>query len=149
MIERVTSAIGKGLFAGLVGTAAMTLSSTMEAKLRDRRASETPAEAICRLLGVEALGEREKSRLTNLVHWGYGTGLGMLRGLLAVARLEGLPAAGVFFAAVWGGELVALPALDLSPPVTKWGRHEVAADLLHHAVYVTATSLAYQSLDRE
>jgi hypothetical protein len=34
--EKVASSIGKGLMAGFAGTAAMTVSSTLEAKLRGR-----------------------------------------------------------------------------------------------------------------
>ena len=39
------AAVGKGLFAGAAGTVAMTISSTLEAKLRDRGSSSAPADA--------------------------------------------------------------------------------------------------------
>jgi hypothetical protein len=39
------SAVGKGLFAGAAGTVAMTASSTLEAKLRERGSSSAPADA--------------------------------------------------------------------------------------------------------
>jgi hypothetical protein len=41
----VAAAVGKGLFAGAAGTAAMTLSSTIEMRLRRRPASSAPADA--------------------------------------------------------------------------------------------------------
>jgi hypothetical protein len=42
-----------------------------------------------------------------------------------------------------------LPALDIGvPPVWRWGAEEVAIDALHHLVYATATSLAYERLER-
>jgi CPA1 family monovalent cation:H+ antiporter len=44
-IGDVAANFGKGLFAGLAGTAAMTVSSTLEMKLSGRAASETPAQA--------------------------------------------------------------------------------------------------------
>ena len=43
--ERFASSIGKGLVAGFVGTAAMTVSSTLEAKLRGRAPSTAPPPA--------------------------------------------------------------------------------------------------------
>ncbi|MDP8929149.1 MAG: hypothetical protein M3O70_11410 [Actinomycetota bacterium] len=149
LLERIPAAVGKGLFAGAFGTAAMTLSSTVEAKVRGRGGSQTPAEAICRLLGVETMGEEEKNRLTNLVHWTYGTSLAVLRGLIAVAGLRGPRAAAAFFGVVWAGELLALPAISVSPPATEWGKEEIAIDATHHFVYALATSLAYEFLNRE
>jgi hypothetical protein len=44
-VSSVACKIGRGLAAGLVGTAAMTVSSTLEAKLRKRKPSQAPATA--------------------------------------------------------------------------------------------------------
>ena len=57
----VASAFGKGIFAGVAGTAAMTLSSTIEMKVRGRPASSTPAQAAAKVLGVEPVGEEAKA----------------------------------------------------------------------------------------
>jgi hypothetical protein len=62
--------------------------------------------------------------------------------------LHGPAGAFAHLAAVWGSELVMLPALDVTPPPTRWRRREVAIDLLHHVVYATATSAAYERLER-
>jgi hypothetical protein len=43
--EKLASSIGKGLVAGLIGTASMTVSSTVEARLRHRKPSSAPARA--------------------------------------------------------------------------------------------------------
>src|ERR687897_2120611 len=88
----VAAAFGKGVFAGVAGTAAMTLSSTIEMKLRGRPASSAPAQAAAKVLGVEPVDEVAKARFSNLVQWGYGTAWGGARGLLATAGLSG-PAA--------------------------------------------------------
>jgi len=37
---------------------------------------------------------------------------------------------------------------DVAPPVTMWTRKEIAIDVWHHLVYVTATAMAYEALDR-
>jgi hypothetical protein len=50
--------------------------------------------------------------------------------------------------ALWASEQVMLPALEVAPPVTMWGGKEVAIDAWHHLVYATATSAAYEALDR-
>jgi hypothetical protein len=144
----VAADFGKGLFAGLVGTVAMTVSSTLEMKLSGRGASQTPAEAAEEVLGVEPEDEESEARFSNLVHWGYGTGWGSVRGLLATAGLSGPAATAAHLALVWGSEQVILPALNVSAPVFKYGSKATATDLLHHAVYATATGLAYSYLDR-
>ena len=144
----VAAAVGKGLFAGAAGTAAMTVSSTVEAKLRGRGASSTPAQAAAKVLGVEPVDEASEGRFSNLVHWGYGIMWGGARGLLAAAGLSGPAAAAAHFGAVWGSEQVMLPALDVTPPLTEWGMEEIAIDALHHLVYATATGMAYSLLDR-
>lgn len=146
--ERATAAVGKGLIAGAVGTAAMTLSSTVEAKLRDRGSSTAPADAAGAMLGVEPRDEAGEERFNNLVHWAYGTGWGAVRGLIGAFGLKGPGAAATHFGAVWGAEQVVLPGLDVSPPAWEWGTEEVAVDAFHHLVYVAATGLAYEWLDR-
>ncbi len=60
--------VGKGLFAGVAGIAAMTISSTLEMKIRGRQARDTPAEAAGKVLDVEPTGEEEQAHFSNLVH---------------------------------------------------------------------------------
>lgn len=143
----LAAAAGVGALAGLAGTAAMTLSSTLEARLRGRGSSDTPVQAASSVLGVEPKNEAAKSRFGNLVHWGYGTGWGTVRGLLDVAGLHGPTAAGAHLGAVWAGEQVVLPATGASSPAWKWGMKEIGVDLFHHAVYAGATSAVYEVLD--
>ncbi|MBW3665335.1 MAG: hypothetical protein KY469_19755 [Actinobacteria bacterium] len=147
MLASIAANIGKGLAAGLAGTAAMTISSTLEMKLRDRGASSAPADAASELLDVEEFSSDEaEQRFGRLVHWAYGTGWGAARGIFATFLA---PAAAdvAHFAAVWGGEQVMLPALEVAPPATQWGKEEVAVDAWHHLVYVAGTGLAYRWLD--
>lgn len=72
----VAAAVGKGLVAGMAGTAAMTVSSTLEARLRGREPSTTPARAASKVLRVAPVDEQGERRFNNVVHWGYGTGWG-------------------------------------------------------------------------
>jgi hypothetical protein len=145
----VAANIGRGLLAGAIGTVAMTVSSTLEMKLRDRAGSSAPAQAAEKVLGIESfVDEADEARFSNLVHWGYGTGWGAVHGLLASAGLRGPAATAVHLGAVWGSEQIMLPSLDVAPPLWEWGAQEVAIDGLHHFVYAAATGIAYSLLDR-
>jgi hypothetical protein len=146
-ISRLACAIGKGLVAGLAGTAAMTVSSTVEMRLRGRAGSSAPADATAKVLGIASFtDDAAKDRFSNIVHWGYGTGWGAVRGLLATAGLSPTAATAAHLAAIWGNEAVMLPVLDIAPPFWTWGAEEVAIDVWHHVVYATATGVAYEAL---
>ncbi len=101
-IGDVAADFGKGLFAGAAGTAAMTVSSTLEMKLSGRPASQTPAQAAEAVLQVEPKDEKSEAQFSNLVHWGYGTGWGAVRRLLASAGLSGPAATAAHLGLVWG-----------------------------------------------
>jgi hypothetical protein len=142
--ERVASSIGKGLVAGFAGTVAMTASSTLEAKLRGRAPSTAPARATTKALGIASFEDDiAQARFNDLSHWGYGTGWGIVRGLLDAAGLPARKATAAHGAAVWGSAQVILPAMDVAPPSIFWGKEEIAIDAFHHAIYAIATGVAY------
>lgn len=145
---QVAAAVGVGLAAGLAGTAAMTVSSTIEMKIRGRAGSSAPAQAASKVLGVHPQGDKEDNKFSTLVHWGYGTGWGAVRGVLAAAGLPAPAATAAHLVTVWGSEQIMLPALGIAPPATQWGAKEVAIDAWHHLVYAAATGAAYELLDR-
>ena len=148
VVRRFAEAIGKGLVAGVAGTAAMTVSSTLEAKLRGRAASTAPADAAAKVLGIAGFADdAARQRFGTLVHWGYGTGWGTVRALLSLAGLPPAAATAAHLAAVWGSEAVMLPSLGVAPPFWTWGAEEVAIDVGHHVVYATVTGLTYELLD--
>jgi hypothetical protein len=141
----LAGAIGKGLVAGFAGTAAMTLSSTLEAKLRGRAPSSAPARATTKVLGIKEFEDDiAKARFNDLSHWGYGTGWGVVRGLLGATGMTPKAATAAHGAAIYGSAQVTLPALDVAPPAIFWPKEEIAIDAFHHVVYATATGLAYQ-----
>jgi hypothetical protein len=144
-LTKTANAVGDGLVAGFLGTAAMTASSTIEARLRHRAASSAPARATAKALGIRDFdNDLARARFNDLSHWGYGTGWGVVRGILGAVGLPPAKATAAHGAAVWGSAAVTLPALDVAPPFVFWGRREVAIDLLHHTVYAVATGLAYE-----
>ena len=146
-LDTLATAIGRGLVAGLAGTAAMTLSSTLEARLRGRAFSTAPARATAKVLGIREFdSDLAQARWNDLSHWGYGTGWGVLRGLLGATPLSPRAATLAHGAAIYGAAQVTLPALEIAPPSIFWGAQEIAIDALHHAVYATATGAAFRAL---
>jgi hypothetical protein len=149
-LDTLAGSIGRGLLAGAAGTAAMTISSSAEARLRRRAPSTAPARATAKLLGIKEFDSPlAQARWNDLSHWGYGTGWGVVRGLLAAAGLSPRAATAAHGAAIYGAAQVTLPALEIVPPSVFWGAKEVAIDAWHHAVYATATGLAYTLIDRQ
>jgi hypothetical protein len=146
-LTKLSSAVGDGLVAGFLGTAAMTVSSTLEARLRGRAASTAPARATAKALGIASFEDDiARARFNDLSHWGYGTGWGVVRGLLGATGMPARKATAAHGAAIWGSAAVTLPALEIAPPFVFWGKEEVAIDLFHHTVYAVATGLAYEAI---
>ena len=144
----IPAEIGKGLVAGFFGTAAMTVSSTLEAKLRGRAPSSAPARATAKVLGIKEFeDDLAHARFSDLSHWGYGTGWGVLRGLLGATGMPARTATALHGGAIYGAAQVTLPALEIAPPAIFWPKQEIAIDAFHHTVYAIATGLAYQLID--
>jgi hypothetical protein len=144
-VTTIADSIGRGLLAGFAGTAAMTVSSTLEARIRRRAASSAPARATTKVLGIKEFdSDLAQARFNDLSHWGYGTGWDVVRGLLAATGLSPRAATVAHGAAIYGAAQVTLPALEVAPPSIYWGAEEVAIDAFHHAVYAAATGLAYE-----
>jgi uncharacterized membrane protein YagU involved in acid resistance len=149
LLGRAAGVLARGTVAGLVGTAAMTVSSTWEARLRHREPSTAPARAAEKVLRIHGLSDEARQRFSTFVHWSYGTGWGVARSALGAVGLPATLAAPVHFTAMWGGAAVMLPALQVTPPVTRWGRTEVAIDVFHHLVYEISTGLTYELLTHQ
>ena len=146
-LGELAGAIGKGLLAGLAGTAAITLSQMIEMKITKREPSDAPVKVASQITGAAPADDSQKEKLNNEIHYAYGTSWGIVRGLLGFAGLKGLPATLVHFGAIWATELVMLPKYDAAPPVNEQEPKSVAIDALHHAVYAVAAGLAYDALD--
>jgi len=137
---------GLGLFAGLIGTLAMTLSQKAEMAITQREASDTPAKAVQTITGVDVPDPKQEQDLSTAAHVAFGTGLGL--GLAALAKVPE-PARGVaFFAGAWGAGTALITALGLSDPPTRWGGNKLAIDLGHHAVYAATAAAAFVELRR-
>jgi hypothetical protein len=140
------TAIGVGLIAGLAGTIAMTLCQMAEMKVTGRKPSSTPANAVREVMDVEPVSEGKSEEVSNEIHLGYGTSLGMIRGILGLAGLTGMVANSLHFLIVWGGKIFMLPSLRVAAPITHENAKTITADVVHHLVYVTTVGCLYDAI---
>ena len=145
-LQQLATGIGRGLLAGLVGTAAISLSQMLEMKLSKRAPSSAPADAAGKVVGVQPRDAKGKARFGNLVHWAYGTSWGLFRAALGGGRTDRFWAPLAHLGAVQTAAMLMLPALHVAPPVTKWGGGEIGKEVMHHTVYAAATDAAYRAL---
>lgn len=141
----------QALLSTFMGTAAMTVSSTVEMDARGRDPSTAPGRAANRLLGLVGVPELKGPPLhvlSDVTHWLYGAAWGVLFWLLVDGAGLSLAVAGLLFLLiVWGTEQVQLPLLGIAPQSWKWGATEVLIDLWHHLVYAAATVAAWVLID--
>lgn len=145
-LERVATAIGAGLIAGVAGTAAMTLSQMIEMKITRREPSTVPVDAVEKTIGVTAAHEDERPMVAQEIHWTYGAAWGISRGLLALSGLKSWPATLAHFSAVWGASMILMPSLDLGPSVTDRPPKPVLIEGWHHAVYAVVAGFVYDTI---
>lgn len=141
-------AVGVGVVAGGVGTAAMTLSQRLEAGITNRADSTVPAQVGEKVASVSLETESRVRRVGLTVHWAHGVTMGAVRGLLSLTPLAPLPASLVHFPVVWGGDAALYKALGIAPSPWDWGKRELATDLFHKAVLSAMTSVVFIALSR-
>jgi hypothetical protein len=159
-------AIGRGLLAGAVGTAAMTAWQELASKLRGSgdEAGEGSAEGpkdpwedapapakVAKRVAEGVFGKRippeDVGLVSEAMHWGYGTGWGALYGVLAGTVGRSTPRAGLAFgAAVWASSYAQLVPMGLYEPPWKYPPMVLGLDLSYHLVYGTAVATAYRLL---
>jgi hypothetical protein len=144
--EHIAALIGKGLLAGLVGTAAISLSQLIEMRISKRPPSTAPADAAGKILRVQPRDPEGKMRFANVVHWAYGTSWGLIRAALGGSRGDRAWAPLTHLALVQSAAMLMLPGLQVAPPVKQWGASKIATEILHHTVYAAAADVTYRAL---
>jgi hypothetical protein len=147
LLGELGSAIGKGLLAGLAGTAAITLSQMIEMSITKRKPSEAPLKVVKQVTNVKPVNKEAKETVSQEIHWAYGASWGIARGIIGLTGLKGLPAIATHFAAIWGTAIFMLPAYKAGPKISEEDGKAIAIDAMHHAVYALAAGLAYDALD--
>jgi hypothetical protein len=148
-LNELGTAIGIGVMAGIVGTAAITISQMIEMKIDGREPSAAPAEAASKVLDIKPTSEEQKEKVSQQIHWAYGTSWGIARGIISLTGLKGWKATLVHFVAIWGTANVMLPALEVAPPTTEEDTKTISIDGLHHAVYAAAAGLAFDAIAKK
>jgi hypothetical protein len=160
--------ITAGLAAGLAGTTAMTaLQEVMAARRRRAHATaggygsqpddpwaRAPAPAqLARMVIQGATGRDVPAEriplFTNAVHWGYGTSMGVLYGLVQRTR-EGSPLVRgpLFGLGVWASSYATLVPLGLYQWPWHYRAGAIAKDLSYHLVYGSGVAAGYQLAGR-
>jgi hypothetical protein len=141
--------VGRGLLAGLAGTAAITVGQAIEMELTNREPSTAPAEAVEKVFGIKAVDDEHKAQVANLVHWSYGTSWGLFRSFLDLMGLRGSEASLIHWLAVWGTATVMLPGLEIAPPVREWPAKMHATEGVGHLIYAEAAGMMYDLMNEE
>lgn len=137
----------RGLSAGVVGTTAMTATLKLEQFARRRTPGPvdydasphvvTAASAVLRHTPRTAAG---RTALFLLVHWGYGSAVGI--GYTAIRPLcrSRTQAAVAFYAACQTMAMALFPTLGGTPPPWRWRRNVLLSSLAQHGVYAVSVA---------
>lgn len=133
-----SSAVGRGLVAGAVGVAAMTLAEKVEQLFTHRPNSFVPAHTLERLLGLPRKPDEQRLWLNWTMHWGQGILLGAVRGLMAERGLRGPVGSFLFMNLRLLNDQTLENATGVGAPPWTWPLDEQAIDLLHKGIYAFA-----------
>ena len=136
----------RGLVAGAVGVAAMTLAEKLEQAITGRPNSYVPAHTLERLLGLPARPDRERLGLNWAMHWGQGIALGAVRALMAERGIRGPVGSFIHLNLRLLNDQTLENATGVGAPPWTWPVEEQVIDLLHKAVYAFATGAAADRL---
>jgi len=157
----IVAGVGRGVLAGVAGTAAMTVYQLAVARARGKPLStpvprtwaDAPAPAQVAKRAADAVGKGRKITkkqvplLTNVLHWAYGVGWGAAYGGVAAAVGSNAIEGGLAFGTgVWAASYGELVPLGIYKPPWAYPVEEVALDLSYHLVYGMAVAGAYASL---
>jgi hypothetical protein len=148
---RLVERAGRGIVAGVAGTATMTAWQELSAKLQSSDGGssedgsdpwdEAPAPAKVGRLILQAVGydvpADKIGLLTNVMHWGYGTTWGAVYGAVMGNAADRRPLLrGLGFGAwVWLMSYVQLVPLGIYQLPWKYPPQELALDLSYHLAY--------------
>lgn len=156
------AAVLGGLLAGAVGTVALDTVHYVRHRRAGNKVSPLawelapvdswqdatdPGQVAKRL--IEGLTHRELPDrwafpVSTAAHWGYGSGWGMLYGVLAGSLRRPHAFYGVpFGVAVWAGDYAVLPATGLYKPIWEYDATTLAWDLAGHLAYGAGTGAAF------
>ena len=139
----MSATIGRGVLAGVAGTAVMTaFQKFIEMPLTGREPSYAPAMFAQKVLGISPRSEQALNGLNYATHFGLGTMWGAAYGVAAHAGLRGPKAVTAVFIAVYTGDVLLNTALGLYQPST-WSPQDLVVDVVDKFVQAAATGAIY------
>jgi len=135
--------LGRGVIAGVAGTAVMTaFQKLVEMPLTGRPDSYAPAEFAEKVFRVHPQGTAARWRLNTVTHFALGTMWGAAYGIAARAGLRGPHAVAAVFGTVYAGDGLLNTALGLYRP-GEWSRQDWTIDVIDKLVQATATGAIF------
>jgi hypothetical protein len=147
--EPLAKTVARGAIAGLAGVSMMTaFQKLVEMPLTGRKDSFAPAKMAAKLLplGSKRAGD---PRVNYATHFALGIGWGAARGIAARTGLTGQRAVAAVFGILWTGDVMAMTALGLDEPPTRWSRRDLAIDVIDKLVLAEATGVVFEQLHRQ
>jgi len=146
--EPLGKTLARGAIAGLAGVSVMTaFQKLVEMPLTGRRNSFAPAKMATKLLPLGSK-RQDDPRVNYATHFALGVGWGAARGIAARTGLSGQPAVIAVFAILWSGDVIAMTALGLDRPPTRWSRRDLAIDVIDKLVLAQAIGVIFEQLER-
>jgi hypothetical protein len=136
----------KGLFAGAVGVAAMTLAEKIEQRFTGRPNSYVPAHTLERLAGLEHKPDSQRLALNHTMHWGQGILLGVVRAFMARGGWQGAVPSFLFTALRLTNDQLLENATRVGAPPWTWPKDEQRIDVLHKSIYGFVTGFVADQL---
>jgi hypothetical protein len=139
-------AAGRGALAGLAGVAVMTAVEKAEQAVTHRPDSYVPGRTLLTLLGRHPSDADRPTAWNHAMHWGTGAALGALRGVWAAVGLRGIQASLAHTVVRLATDQTLENATGVGAPPSTWPPAERIVDVLHKAVYATATGVVAERL---
>jgi hypothetical protein len=138
--------LARGLLAGAVGVAAMTLAEKLEQAITKRPNSYVPAHTLEQLLGLPTRPDSERLGMNWAMHWGQGIALGAVRALMAQHGIRGPVGSFLHLNLRLLNDQTLENATGVGAPPWTWPINEQVIDLVHKAIYAYATGMAADRL---
>ena len=141
-----SSTLGRGVLAGVAGTAVMTaFQKLVEMPLTGRPESCAPADFAETVTPIETGSPQGRRRLNYATHFALGTMWGAAYGVAAAKGLRGQRAVNSVFAVVYVGDVLLNTALGLYAP-RQWSTKDLVIDVVDKYVQAQATGAVFDRL---
>lgn len=136
----------RSLVAGVAGTATLSAAYRLEHRfLRTRRSldyddSPVPGRIVASILHLSDVSTREEEELGLALRWSYGSGFGLLHGLIR-RRVEEPAASADFAGVLLAMTFTMFPVLGHTPPPWRWPAQVILSSVATHVAYVAAVAV--------